>query len=122
MKIIVKFLAVVLISMAANVVNAQTSKKDDVAQLSASDSVKIVKVIAKNQNLWDEDKAMVLDLLKQKNKPEKGVIIDDGEFVRKAQKGDDWTAYISNQHGSYWLTYVVRRKDKFVGRIDVRLE
>ena len=122
MKIIVKFLAVVLISMAADVVNAQTSKKDDVAQLSASDSVKIVKVIAKNQNLLDEDKAMVLDLLKQKNKPEKGVIIDDEEFVRKAQKGDDWTAYISNQYGSYWLTYVVRRKDKFVGRIDVRLE
>lgn len=121
MRIIVKFLAVVLISMVASVVSAQTSKKSDVAQLSVNDSVRIQMLIAKNRDLLDEDKAMVQDLLKQNNRPEKGVIIEDEEF-RDAQKGDEWVAYISNQHGSFWLTYVVKRKGRFIGRTDVRLE
>jgi hypothetical protein len=64
---------------------------------------------------------MVISLLKQDNTPAKGVVHEAEDIVAQSRIGDDLLSYISYQDGTFWLTYFVERKGKFIGRLDVRL-
>lgn len=111
-----------LMSMVAGGAFSQTSKKtSEICALSTEDSLRIVYALDRNHQIAGEDLDMVIALLKRHNHPIKGIMSEDEEIISKAQKGDNWLSYISYQHGTFWLTYIVRRKDEFVGRLDMRL-
>lgn len=123
MRTIVKFLAVVLISGIASGVFAQTSKTNDVAKLSEKDVFYLKKALSANKNLLAEDSAMVAMLLERNNLPLEYVIEEAGEVVEQSEADDVLKIYISHPSGSsYWLSYVVSRKNRFVGRLDMRLD
>jgi hypothetical protein len=123
MRTIVKFLAVVLISGIASGVFAQTSKTNDVAKLSEKDVFYLKKALSANKNLLAEDSAMVAMLLERNNLPLEYVIEEAGEVVEQSEADDVLKIYISHPSGSsYWLSYVVSRKNRLVGRLDTRLD
>jgi len=122
MKIIRKLFVIALMSVITNGVAAQTSKTKDIAHLTSEDSIVIANKLIKQKKLWQEDSIMVVDLLKQKNTPIKGVIVEDQDIIPKSRKGDEWIAYISEDRYSFWLTYAIYRKEKFIGNISTRLD
>lgn len=124
MKISIKrFLVIALMSVIASVVSAQTPKiRYDVARLSPKDVAKIKELLVKNQNISSEDSLMTETLLRQKNFPQRGVVYEDGDYVSDSQAGDDVISYISYQMGCFWLSHVVERKERFLGRLDTRLD
>ena len=103
-------------------VAAQTSKTKDIARLTSEDSITIASKLIKKKDLWKEDSIMTVDLLKQKNTPIEGVIVEDQDIIPASRKGDEWIAYISKDRHSFWLTYAVYRKEKFIGSISTRLD
>ncbi len=119
MKIIVKFLLVALMCVITSGVFAQTSKTN-AAKLSENDVVLLKKALSKKQ-MFQDDSVMVELLLERHNEPIVDTIGENGEIVEKSQVGDDLMIYIYNQYGSFWLSYEVKRKNKFVGRLDIRL-
>lgn len=118
-----KFLAVALMSVIASVVCAQAPKiKYDATKLYPRDVARIKALLVKNQNISSEDSLMTEILLRQKNFPQRSVVYEDGDFVSDAQAGDDVISFISYQLGCFWLSYVVERKQIFIGRFDIRLD
>lgn len=124
MNTIVKFLVVALISVMTSGVYAQTSTTNDVAKLSDSEVAYLLKSVSASKTLSPGDSAMVVLLLERKNVPVKDSIYEDGEIVEQSQCEDDLLIYISYSHrnGVFWLSYVVSRKNNFVGRRDVRID
>ena len=121
MKIMNRFLVLILMSMMTSVVFAQTSTTKGIVKLSAEDIQKIESVLTRTSNISEDDCEMVRTLIKQDNAPQKGIIKENTEYVPQSLKGDGWTAFISYERSSFWLTYVVNRDQHFVGRIDIRL-
>lgn len=122
MKTISKFLVAVLMSAFASVVCAQTPTKTvKTAKLSAEDVTKIKSALERNKSIWYEDSVVVETLLTKNNVPISGTITEDEEILSASEAGDTWIAYISYSYGSYWLTYSISRKDKFVGSTEIRL-
>jgi len=101
---------------------AQTSTtKNDVAKIEQSDSVKIAQALAKAK-LAEDDADMVKTLLRHHNKPLEGGVAEDDVIINGSKYGDNWRCYISYQNGgTYYLSYVVTREKKFVGRLDIRI-
>lgn len=123
MKIIPKLLVTVLMSALTSVVFAQTpTNKLDALKISTEDVFKIKYALNRYRNLWEEDSVMVEALLEKNNVPLSGTIAENQEIVHDSQAGDTWFAYISYSYGSYWLTYYLSRKNKFVGRKDIRID
>ena len=121
MRIIEKLLAIMLMSMVASVALAQAPKRSEVANLVPSDVVRIEDALSDNPAINQADSVVVVSLLLRNNMPIRGFVAEDGEYFSKTKKGDMWIAYISRQHGTLWLSYVISRKEKFIGRVDLRL-
>lgn len=123
MKISIKsFFVIVLMSMMTSVVSAQTpTTKYNVAKLSTEEVTRVKRLLASNHSICPEDSAMAAVLLEHNNTPEEGVIEEDEEIFSATLVNDNWIAFISYQRGSYWLSFVVTRKGKFVGRLDVMI-
>ena len=119
-----KILVIVLMSAFTSVAcQAQTSKINGAVKLTAEDVAKIGRSLARNRNhIWEDDILMATDLLQQANTPIEGVVQEKGEFIEKSFPGDDWSSFISYQNGTFWLSYLVMRKEKFIGRLDIRLD
>lgn len=100
---------------------AQTPTKD-LAKLSKGDVARIEIALLRNQYIEEKDCAMVVTLLEQNNTPAKGVVNKAEDIIAHSKIGDDWLSYISYQNGTFWLTYIVERKGKFIGRLDIRLD
>ena len=122
MKIIYRLFVILLVCMVTIGVKAQTSTLKNVLKLSESDIAKIEYALKKNKNLWSGDSLMIAKLLKQDNTPIAGVVTEEEEYVTQALENDNWTAFLSYEDGSYWLNYVVKRKNKFVGSLNIRLD
>ncbi|MBR1601322.1 MAG: hypothetical protein IJ677_07065 [Alphaproteobacteria bacterium] len=122
MKIVKRFLVILLMSIITSGVSAQApTTKYDIAELSTDDVARIKRYLA-NSYVDHRDSAMAVILLEQNNTPKKGVIKEDGELFPLTRVNDKWVAFISNERGCCWLSFVVTRKEKFVGRLDVRIE
>ena len=123
METITKLLVTVLMSNLTSVVFAQTPIiKQAAAKISAEEVLKIRHALNHNNNLWYEDSVLVETLLQKNNIPIEGIIENDEDIISKSKTGDSLLAYISYSYNSYWLTYFISRKNKFIGRMDIKLE
>ncbi|MBQ8465003.1 MAG: hypothetical protein IJ545_03230 [Alphaproteobacteria bacterium] len=125
MKIIQRFLVILLMSMVTSVVCAQTSKTTNVANLSEKDIATIQRALIRNKSIAPENSVLVKSLIQNNNTPLTGVVTEnDTDFIEvvSAQKGDEWVAFVCLEEGTFWLTYVINRKKKFFCRYSVRLD
>lgn len=121
MKIIKRILVLAIMIVIASVVCAQTPKSDH-AKLSEDRIAMLKRALVSIEYLSDKDSIYILRLLDGNNVPQKDTVKTTGEFIPEAKPGDNFTVYISDQHGTYWLTYVITdRNNNFVGRLDIHL-
>lgn len=118
-----KIFVITLMSALTSGVFAQTSttKKSEVIKIEKRDSIYIQKSVASNKYLDEDDIDMIQSLLHHHNTPIEGCIAEDEVIISSSKANDDWKAFISSHDGTYYLSYVVSRGGKFVGRIDIRI-